>query len=68
MEWFRHHIDSFKDAPPLDNSTLDVDAMVQKFRTLRLSQVRGQLENDDRHNIDRLIHVHHFLKLAKERP
>lgn len=67
MEWFTKHVEQLKDLPSKDANTLDIDGMIQQFRTLRLSQVRQQLTHDDKHNIDRLISVYHFLKLAKER-
>lgn len=67
MEWFREHIEQLKTIPAKETNTLDIDDMVQQFRTLRLAQLRQQLTHDDKHNIDRLISVYHFLKLAKER-
>jgi hypothetical protein len=67
MEWFSAHIEQLKTLSPKEAKTLDIDEMVQQFRTLRISQIRQQLTHDDKHNIDRLICVYHFLKLAKER-
>ena len=37
------------------------------IRTLRTSQVRKQLEDDEKHNVDRLFSVYHFFRLAKEK-
>jgi hypothetical protein len=67
ITWFSEQIEQLKGLPPKGDDVLDIDGMLQQFRTLRLSQVRQQLTHDDKHNVDRLISVYHFLKLAKER-
>jgi hypothetical protein len=68
ITWFQEQIEQLKGLPPhVQDNVLDIDSMIQQFRTLRLSQLRQQLAHDDKHNIDRLINVYHFLKLAKER-
>src|SRR4030095_2824589 len=67
ITWFQEQIEQLKGLPPKDDNILDIDSMLQQFRTLRLSQLRQQLTHDDKNNIDPLISVYHFLKLAKER-
>lgn len=47
---------------------MSVDEILTLIRTLKTSQVRLQLEHDERHNVDRLFAVYHFFRLAKEKP
>ena len=51
--------------PPKD--PMSVDEILAIMRTLRTSQIRLQLEHDERHNVDRLFAVYHFFRLAKEK-
>ena len=46
---------------------MSVDQILTLIRTLRTSQVRKQLEDDEKHNVDRLFSVYHFFRLAKEK-
>ena len=51
----------------LKTDPMSVDEILTLMRTLRTSQVRKQLEDDEKHNVDRLFCVYHFFRLAKEK-
>ena len=40
--------------------------LIQLLRTLKVQQLRRQLEQDHRDNPDRYLYVSNFLRLAKE--
>ena len=44
-----------------------MDAILQLMRDLTTAQVRQQLEYDEQHNVDRLLYIYHFFRLARER-
>ena len=46
---------------------MSVENIFQLIRTLKSSQVRRQLEDDEKHNTDRYYSVYHFFRLAKEK-
>jgi hypothetical protein len=52
---------------PQKYDPMSVDEILHLIRTLRTSQVRQQLEHDERYNVDRLYSVYHFFRLAKEK-
>jgi hypothetical protein len=54
-------------AAPRKLDPMSVDEILSLMRTLRTSQVRKQLEHDEKHNVDRLFSVYHFFRLAKEK-
>jgi hypothetical protein len=47
---------------------LPIDDLIQILRTLKVSQLRRQLESDQRDNLDRYLYISNFLRLAKEQP
>jgi len=40
---------------------------MQLVRTLKASQIRRQLRDDEQHNTDRYYSVYNFFRLAKEK-
>lgn len=48
--------------------TETINELIQLMRTLTISQLRKQLEQDNREQSDRLAHVYRFIKAAKEQP
>ena len=54
-------------APPQKTRSDERGRDPHLIRTLRTSQVRKQLEDDEKYNVDRLFSVYHFFRLAKEK-
>ena len=50
-----------------EENPMDVENLMQLVRTLKASQIRRQLRDDEQHNTDRYYSVYNFFRLAKEK-
>jgi hypothetical protein len=59
--------DDFSRARINEKNEESINALIQKLRTLKVSQIRRQLKYDIEHNIERYFSVTEFIQLAKEK-